>query len=307
MYTAVADASATAIVRQALEAGIRLIDTAPLYGYGLAEDRLGTALTGVRRDAFILGTKVGRVLRPRTSGDPTPRSYDGTGPLFVDAPAMHADFDFSYDATLRCVEESLHRLRTDRLDIALIHDPDDYYEAAQGGAYLALQRLKDEHVIDAIGVGMNQARMLTRFVEGADLDLVLLAGEYTLLDQSALTDLLPACLARDVGVVLGGIYNTGVLADPSPGSCYKYKVAPPPVVERAQRMKAVCDRHDVPLRAAAIQFPFAHPAVSTVLVGVRSTEELVDNATMLGHPLPSDLWVELRAENLIPEHVPLPA
>jgi len=306
MYAAIDDASAAAVVQRALGLGMRLIDTAPLYGYGLAESRLREALGDVPRDSFVMSTKVGRMLRPWAPGDPVLRKYDGTGSLFVDAPRMHAEFDFSYDAALRCIEDSLRRLGLDRLDVALIHDPDDHLAEALDGAHRALQRLKGEHIIGAIGVGTNQAAVLTRFARSADLDLVLLAGEYTLLDQTGLEELLPTCQARNVAVVLGGVYNTGILADPSLGACYKYQVAPADIVERAQRMRAVCARYDTPLRAAAVQFPFAHPAVSAVVVGVRSVAELDDTVAMLQLPIDGQLWTDLRTEGLLPDHVPVP-
>jgi D-threo-aldose 1-dehydrogenase len=306
MYTPVEAASAAAVVRQALGLGIRLIDTAPLYGYGLAEQRLGEALVGVRREDFALCTKVGRLLRPRLPGEQVRPNFDGTGPLFVDAPDLYADFDFSHDATLRCIDQSLRRLGLDRLDIVLIHDPDEHVEQALAGAYRTLVRLREDNVIGAIGVGSNRAHVLTRFVRAADLDVVLLAGEYTLLDQSGLDELLPACRAAGTSVVVGGVYNTGVLADPTPGACYKYQVAPAEILERARHIQTVCARYDVPLRAAAIQFPFGHPAVSSVLAGVRSVEELVDNVAMLTHPVPADMWADLRQEGLLPQHVPAP-
>jgi D-threo-aldose 1-dehydrogenase len=306
MYAPVPAAQATAIVRHALQLGVRLIDTAPLYGYGMSEHRLGAALAGIARDSFVISTKVGRPLRPRRADDPVLSNYTGNGPLFVDAPDLHADFDFSADTTRRLITESLARLKLDRLDLALIHDPDDHFAQAVDGAYPALAELKHDRVIDAVGVGMNQARMLTRFVHTIDLDVVLLAGEYTLLDQTGLDELLPACQERGVAVVLGGVYNTGLLANPVPDACYKYQVAPAAVLTRAQQIRDVCARHGVPLRAAALQFPFGHPAMTSVLVGTRSVDELADNATMLSWPIPTDLWTDLRTEGLLPDHVPTP-
>ena len=306
MYQAVEDAAAAAVVRRALELGVRVLDTAPLYGFGLAERRLGEALSGAPRDSFVLATKVGRVLRPRTGADPEVPSYDNSGPLFVDAPVMHADFDFSYEATMACLAASLQRLGLDRVDVVLIHDPDDHFDAALDGAYRALHDLRQQGTVGAIGVGMNQSASLTRFARHTDVDLVLLAGQYTLLDQTALTDLLPVCRQRDVAVIVGGVYNTGILADPRPGACYKYAVAPPAVVHRAQHMQQICARYGVPLKAAAIQFPFGHPAVRCVLAGVRSVEELDDNAAMLATPIPAGVWHDLRHEGLLPHSVPVP-
>ena len=281
LYQAVPDEAATAVLARSFELGIRLVDTAPLYGFGLAERRIAPALARVGRDDFVLSTKVGRALRARRPDDPAELAYDGNGPLFVDAPALYAEFDFSYEAVMRSVEEGLERLGLERLDIVLIHDPDDHYAQAVDGAYWALHGLRAEGVIGAIGAGMNQPGMLARFARDTDIDCVLLAGCYTLLDQSGAEEMLPECARRGVGVILGGVFNTGVLAQPSPQACYKYQVVPDDVLARVRQLARICGSHGVPLKAAALQFPFRHPAVTSVLTGVRSTAELDDNASLL--------------------------
>jgi D-threo-aldose 1-dehydrogenase len=304
MYQAVEEDAATAILGRALELGVRLVDTAPLYGLGLAERRIGPVLAARPRESFALSTKVGRVLRPREPGDP--ELVDEGRPLFVDAPELFPAFDFSHDAVLRTFAGSLERLGLERVDIVLIHDPDHHFQQAVEGAYPALERLRDDGAVTAIGVGMNQAELLVEFAKATDIDCVLLAGRYTLLDQTGLRELLPLCAQRGISVVIGGVYNTGILADPTPGTLYNYRTAPAELLERVRRLQAVCARHGVPLKAAAIQFPFGHPAVAAVLTGVRTVAELDENARMLRLPIPAGLWAELRAERLLPEGVPVP-
>jgi D-threo-aldose 1-dehydrogenase len=299
LYQAVPDEAAEQVLERAFALGIRLVDTAPLYGYGLADRRIGPVLAGRPRDDFVLSTKVGRTLRARRPDDPVPLSYTGQGPLFVDAPALHADFDFSYDATLRGIEQSLDRLGLDRVDIALIHDPDDHYAEAIDGAYRALHRLRDEGTVTATGAGMNQPQMLTRFARDTDIDCVLLAGCYTLLDQSAATALLPTCAERGVAVILGGVFNTGVLAQPNPDACYKYDRVPADVLDRTRHMARICADHGVPLKAAALRFPLRHNAVTAILTGVRTTAELDENAALLQQHTPDAMWTDLQAAGLL--------
>jgi D-threo-aldose 1-dehydrogenase len=190
--------------------------------------------------------------------------------------------------------------------VALVHDPDNHEREAAEQALPALAELRDQGVVRAIGAGMNQAEMLTRFVRELDLDLVLMAGRYSLLDQGALAELLPACVQRGVAVVIGGVFNSGLLADPRPGATFDYAPAPPELVERAGRLQAVCTSHGVPLRAAALAFPFGHPAVASVLVGARTAAEVQDAVVMVGRPVPAELWAELVADGLLPGHVPVP-
>jgi len=285
LYEALSDDEGHRVVEAAWDAGIRFFDTAPLYGSGLAEQRLGTVLRTKPRDEFVLMTKVGRVLRADAAPDP-----DQT---FKGIPPLNPVFDFSYEGVMRSVEESLTRLGMDRIDVLLIHDPDNYFDQAMTGAYRALDRLRSEGTITAVGAGMNQAEMLARFARQADFDVFLLAGRYTLLDQSGARELLPLCLERGIAVVAGGVFNSGILADPRPGAHYNYRVAPPELIERARQIAAICERHGVELKAAAIQFPLRHPAITSVLTGCRSVSELNENLSIFQSPIPDELWAEV--------------
>jgi len=285
LYEALSDDEGHRVVEAAWDAGIRFFDTAPLYGSGLAEQRLGTVLRTKPRNEFVLMTKVGRVLRADAAPDP-----DQT---FKGIPPLNPVFDFSYDGVMRSVEESLTRLGMDRVDVLLIHDPDNYFDQAMAGAYRALDRLRTERTITAVGAGMNQADMLARFAREADFDVFLLAGRYTLLDQSGARELLPLCLERGIAVVAGGVFNSGILANPRPGTHYNYRVAPPELIERARQVAAICERHGVDLKAAAIQFPLRHPAITSVLTGCRSVSELNENLSIFQSPIPDELWAEV--------------
>jgi len=300
LYSALTDQEAEATVRSALARGLSYVDTAPHYGLGVAERRVGRVLASLPRDAFVLSTKVGRLLRPLAEGE----TADPEG--FVDVPPCKRVWDFSRDGVRRSLEESLERLGLDRVDVVLLHDPDDHEREAREQAFPALAELRDQGVVRAIGAGMNQAEMLARFVHDLDLDLVLVAGRYTLLDQRALEALLPACAVRGVAVVVGGAFNSGLLADPRPGATYDYVPAPAALVARAARIGKVCARHGVPLRAAALAFPYGHPAVTSVLVGARSAAEVEDDVALYATPVPRELWDELVSESLLPAHVPVP-
>ena len=304
LYDVVTEEQAEATIARAWELGIRFFDTAPLYGHGLSERRLGAALAGRPRAEFVLATKVGRLLR--ADAPPDDSQLSGGLERWKGVPPVNPVFDFSYDGVLRSVEESLERLGVDRIDVLHIHDPDEHHDEALRGAYRALDRLRAERTIGAVGAGMNQVAMLVRFAREADFDCFLLAGRYTLLDQSALVELLPLCRERGIAVILGGVFNSGILADPRPGATYDYSVAPPELVERARRLAAVCGRHGVPLKAAALQFPLAHHAVTSILVGARSVAELEENLALLRLELPADLWSDLRGEGLLEEDAPTP-
>jgi len=287
LFEAVADDEALRVVEAAWQSGIRFFDTAPLYGQGLAEKRLGEVLRSKPRDEFILATKVGRLLRADAPPDPT-QSYKG-------APPLNPVFDFSYDGVMRSVEESLERLGLDHVDVLHIHDPDDHYEEALSGAYRALDQLRAEGTIKAVGAGMNQAEMLARFARAADFDCFLLAGRYTVLDRTGARELLPLCVERNIAIVAGGVFNSGILANPKPGATFDYRTAPEAMVRRAAQLNEICQGHGVPLKAAAIQFPLRHPAVPTVLTGCRSVAEVEENVRMFQTPVPEDLWRELDA------------
>jgi D-threo-aldose 1-dehydrogenase len=304
MLAPVADDVADAALDEAVEQGLRYFDTAPLYGHGLAEQRVGRAVAKTRRSDVIISTKVGRVLRSDAPRDES-QYYKGE-PFYKNTPPVGPVWDFSYDGVMRSVEESLERLAVDRIDILLLHDPDNHYEEAATSAYKALDTLRSEKTVKAIGAGMNQSPMLARLVERCDLDVVLCAGRYTLLEQDALDDLMPACERATTSVVIGGVFNSGVLIAPKAGSLYNYVPAPDEVIQRAQRIKAVCDRFEVPLPAAALQFPLAHPRVSTVLIGFRSITELEDDLRWLHTPIPAEVWDELRGERLIHKDAPVP-
>jgi D-threo-aldose 1-dehydrogenase len=287
LYQPVSDEAALRTIDAAWQAGIRFFDTAPLYGHGLAERRVGEALGSRPRDSFVLATKVGRLLRPMTAGSVESVHYKG-------APPVEPRFDFSYDGVMTSVEESLSRLELDRIDVLHIHDPDDHFDAALSGACRALAQLRREGVVGAIGAGMNQWQMLQRFAEAANFDCFLLAGRYTLLDRSAQESFLPLCARESITVIAGGVYNSGILADPRVGAKYNYDDAPAGLIERALQLGAICGAHGVPLKAAAIQFPLTHPAVGAVLTGARSDAELRENVAMFQTPIPPDLWTALR-------------
>jgi D-threo-aldose 1-dehydrogenase len=298
LYEAVAEDQALAVISMAWDAGIRHFDTAPLYGFGLAETRLGKALHARPRDEFVLASKVGRLLRAGAPPEP--------GQNFQGTPPVNPVFDFSYDGVMRSVDESLERLQLERIDILHIHDPDNHYDDAIRGAYKALDRLRSEGVIKAVGAGMNQAEMLTRFAREGNFDCFLLAGRYTLLDQIALDELLPICVEQGVAIIAAGVYNSGILADPKPGARYNYTAAPEALLERARRIRAACDSHGVPLKAAALQFPLGHASVSCVVVGCRSVDQLEESIRMFEVDIPPALWHELKHEGLLREDAPTP-
>jgi len=296
LYASVSSEQAQATVDRAWELGVRYFDTAPLYGSGLSEARVGAALHDRTRDELVLSTKVGRLIEEGGRADA----------LFEGAPAAAPVFDFSYDGALRSLEMSLERLGLDRVDIALIHDPDDRYDDAVAGAYAALVRLREEGVVRAIGVGMNQAELLARFARETDVDCLLVAGRYTLLDGGALVELLPLCTERGIAVIAGGVFNSGILASDDGSGRFDYQAAAPELGERVRRLAATCARWDVPLQAAALQFPLGHPAVACVLVGCRSPAEASEDVRLFGLELPSGLWDELCEEGLLPNGAPVP-
>lgn len=303
LYRATTDEEGAAALAAAWEAGVRYFDTAPHYGLGLAERRLGRLLAGRPRDDFVISTKVGRLLIDVPDGADR---LDDEG--FVVPATARRVWDFSADGVQRSIESSLERLGTDRVDVVFLHDPDDHWQAAVSEGYPALARLRDEGVVGAIGAGMKQSAMLTRFVRETDMDVVMVAGRYTLLEQSALADLLPAAQARGTAVVAAGVFNTGLLATarPRPDAKYEYDDAPLTLRQRAQRMAELCERHGATLPAAAIQFPFGHPAVASVVIGAADGAEMRANAAAHAAVVPEAVWADLRAEGLIPADVPVP-
>ena len=303
LFREVPDEDARAAVEAAWDAGVRYFDTAPHYGLGLSERRLGAALAARARDDYVLSTKVGRLLEPVDVVD----GLDDEGFL---VPAAHRRrWDFTRDGIRRSLSESLARLGADRVDIVYLHDPDDHWNEVVDTGFPALAELRAEGAVTAIGAGMNQAKMLADLVRHADPDVLMLAGRYTLLEQDALDDLLPLCEQRNVAVVAAGVFNSGLLARPWPSddARYEYGGAPPALVERARAIAKVCERHGTTLPAAAIAFPLAHPAVVSVCVGARSAEQMERNAALYRETISPDLWSGLKAEGLLRDDAPVPA
>jgi aryl-alcohol dehydrogenase-like predicted oxidoreductase len=304
LYDAVSEGGAHGTLARSWELGLRLFDTAPLYGNGLAERRLGAFLAHLPQDELVVATKVGRLLRPGIPLAPD-LVHDGE-PYYKGDPSLTPVFDFSSEGIRRSLVESLERMGLDSVDLVHIHDPDLHFEEALAGAYPALRDLREEGVVGAIGVGMNQTSMLCQFAREADFDCFLLAGRYTLLDQVALDELLPLCLERNIAVINAGVYNSGILGDPRPGARYDYIPAPQAVLERARAIADICRRHGTTLQSAAIQFSLHHPAVAAVLIGARSLAEIEDNVQAFRTDVPTDLWAELRAEAFLRPDAPAP-
>ncbi len=296
LFTPVDPAVAADAVAAAHAGGVRYFDTAPHYGAGLSERRLGSALTTLGRAGLTLSTKMGRVLV----------DHEGPWDIWAEDSGKAAVFDFSYRACLDSHEASLDRLGVDRVDIGLVHDPDDHRDEAAAGTYRALAELRDAGRIGAVGIGMNSTEAAADMLGRGDFDLALIAGRYTLLDQSALDRLYPLCLERGVSVVAAGVFNSGVLADPDGRATFDYTAADPALLARARAIADVCAKYDVPLRAAALQFPGAHPAVASVLVGARNPAEVDDALAMFAHPIPGALWHELKRTGLLAEEAPTP-
>ncbi len=305
LYTAIDDATATATVRAAWDAGIRYFDTAPHYGLGLSERRLGAALAGRPRDEYTVSTKVGRLLVPDPAGADRP-DPDG----FVVAAGHRRVWDFTADGVRRSLDDSLTRLRLDRVDLVLLHDPEAHVRPALGEAYPALHDLRSQGVIRAVGVGSKQTAVLTRFARETDLDVLMVAGRYTLLEQPALDTLLPAAQDRGVAVLNAGVFNSGLLAaaQPTSDSRYEYTSAPPALIRRAAAIAAICARHGTTLPAAALAFAAAHPAITTVVVGAQTPTQVRQNcAHAAAPPPPPTLWADLTAAGLLRPDAPTPS
>jgi D-threo-aldose 1-dehydrogenase len=288
LYEPVDEVAAQATLEAAWASGIRAFDTAPHYGVGLSERRLGDFLEGRPRDEFVLSTKVGRVLVPTDEDVEGSEGFHGT-------PRFARVRDYSRDGVLSSLEASLARLQLDRVDIVLVHDPENHERQALEEAYPALEELRAAGVVGAIGFGMNYVAPLERFVRETDLDCILVAGRYSLLDSSARERLLPECARRGVSVLVAGVLGSGVLARPEPGSHYFYAPAPQAILDQVGRIAALCERHDVSLRAAALQFPLRHPAVSAIVVGARSAQEIEEDVRDFSTELPEALFDEIAA------------
>lgn len=302
---------AGAMVERAWNAGMRYFDTAPYYGHGLSELRLGHYLRWKPRHEFIISSKVGRVLTaaPRETIDFKP---------WVDGAPFRSRFDYSYDGTMRSFEDSLQRLGLGSIDILFIHDADVfthgpemqkvYFKQAMDGCYRALVELREQGLVKAIGVGVNNWEVMLDFMKAGDFDTLLVAGRYTLLEQEALNELLPLCERRGTAIVIGGGFNGGILATGAvPGAKWNYAPAPAPIMEKVKRIEAVCARHKVPLAAAALQFLLAHPAVASHVPGTRNVAQMNQNLELVAHPIPVAFWQELKAEGLVRQDAPVPA
>lgn len=309
LYRRLDDATAIAAVERAVSLGINLVDTSPLYGHGLAEHRCGTAIRRLRRQDIVLCTKVGRWMDPFQGQDASSGFIGGQPHL--------AMIDYSYDGTMRSIEQSLLQLGTDRLDLLLIHDVDIWthgadaieqrFAEAMAGAYVALDRLRSEGVVAGIGIGVNEADMCVRFAQAGSFDVMLLAGRYSLLEQPALEEFLPLAQQRGIGVMLGGVFNSGILATgPVKGAKYNYQDAPPEIMTKVARIERVCAGHGVALSTAALHFALGHPAVATVVLGAETPHEVERNVAGLFSAVPVALWDDLRAERLLKADVPTP-
>jgi D-threo-aldose 1-dehydrogenase len=290
-HQATSEAESIALIQRSLALGLNYLDTAPMYGVGASERRYGQALRGVARDRYVLSTKVGRVLRPTEPG----------------SSQLAWEFDFSTEGARSSFASSLERLGLERIDILFIHDPDDHYQQALTQALPVLMELRAQGQVRAIGAGMNQWQMELQFAQTGHCDCFLLAGRYTLLDQTALPEFLPYCVEHNISVVAGGPYNSGILAvGPREGATFNYRAAAPEMMDKARRINAVCERHQVPLKAAALQFILAHPAIASVIPGARAIAEVEENVKMVEFPIPVALWAELKQEGLIDAAAPTP-
>lgn len=312
LYQRLPNSQALGMLNAAADSGVKYFDTAPLYGAGLAEHRVGEALRGRPRDSYVLSTKVGRWYEPPSDARPYDRS-DWAGGL-----RFNARLDYSYEGTMRSLEQSMMRLATSRIDIALIHDVDVFthgtqqacdqrFDEAMNGAYRALCELRKSGDILAIGVGVNEAEMCARFARNGEFDCMLLAGRYSLLEQGALDEFLPLAQQKEISVLVGGVFNSGILASgPQPGAKYDYREASPQLLARVSRIESICAEYQVPLAAAAAQFPLGHPSVASVVLGAVSSEEVRQIVRWMKTPIPSDLWKRLREEELLNPHAPVP-
>ncbi len=310
LYRAISDDDANAILEAAWAGGVRYFDTAPLYGLGLSETRLNRFLRSKNRDDYVLSTKVGRLLKAVA-----PDERDGFGKWF-EVPARREIYDYGYDGVMRSLGFSLERLGVERVDILFAHDLDVFNHGSQealedklselmAGGYRAMMELRDQGVISAIGAGVNEWESCQWLAERGDFDLFLLAGRYTLLEQEALNSFLPLCEDRGIGIVIGGPYNSGILATGAkPGAFYNYDPAPQEILDRVNRIEAICGRHDVRMLDAAFQFPLLHPSVVSVIPGGQGLAEMASNLEAAGATIPADLWEDLKSEAFLHPNAP---
>lgn len=298
------------LVRHAWDSGVRLFDTAPMYGHGLAEYRLADELIDRSRDSYVLITKVGRTLHPAAKG-----TFD-TGP-WLETPPMRMEYDYSYDGVMRQVEDSLQRMATDHFDVLLVHDIDRFthgddqprrFQEAIDGAFKALLSLRDQKMVSAIGLGVNEVDVSIAAAQAVDIDCMLIAGTYSLLDHHANDELLPLCESRGIAVINGRVFGSGILATGTQtGARFNYAPAAEDMLARVREFEEVCNRYDVPLGAVAIQFAAAHPGISNVCLGAGNVQQQEQNCRWLEQQIPGDLWGELRAVALLDASVPTPA
>lgn len=312
LYEKIPEERASATVAAALAQGVKLFDTAPLYGYGLSEHRMGHVLRQHPRESYVLSTKVGRYLQPEA-----PAKIDRG--QWVGGLNMQPIVDYSYDGAMRALEQSFQRLGVERIDILLIHDLDiwthgtreayeEHLKTAIGGALKALSKLRDAGTVKAIGIGVNEIEPCLRMMDAGDLDCLMLAGRYTLLEQEPLDTLLPQTEKRGVGILLAGPYNSGILATGAvPGAKYNYKDAPPEIMQKVEKIQAVCAKYDVPLAAAAVQFPLGHASVSCIVTGAVKPAEIERNKALITTKIPPDLWADLKRGGLLRADAPVPA
>lgn len=316
LYEKIDDREAAATIEAAWDAGLNFIDTAPFYGYGLAEQRVGEFLRNEPRETFVLSTKIGRLIKPHDPADEWPGVFKGALPF-------KPVFDYSYDGVMRSFEDSLQRMGLHRIDVLLIHDLDKdsigseeelaahrraLFSGARGGGYAALDELRRSGDVGGIGAGLNLWEVAESLIHEGDFDCFLIAGRYTLLEQEVLDSFLPLCVEKDIGIFLGGPYNSGILASgPVPGAMYNYEPAPPEILERVRRIEAVCKAHDVPLASAALRFPLGHPAVAAIIPGARRPDEVTRNLATFAQEIPAALWSDLKGEGFLRQDAPSPA
>ncbi|WP_257624898.1 aldo/keto reductase [Variovorax boronicumulans] len=317
LFARLDEASAVDSIVTAIQGGINLIDTSPWYGLGLAELRVGTATRRAARgrEDLVISTKVGRWMNPMASQ--AHEVADVAAPGWAAPLNHHAVLDYSYDGTLRSIEQSLLRTGLDRIDLALIHDVDvwthgeaaieELFSQAMNGAYRALHRLREEGVVKGIGIGVNEAEMCERFAQAGDFDAMMLAGRYSLLEQPALDSFLPLAEKKRIAMLLGGVFNSGILATGAvAGARYNYREAPVEIVEKVRAIERVCAAHQVRLADASLQFALAHPAVGSLVLGAVTPKEVLRNIESVQSEIPEGLWSDLRLEGLLPSHAPTP-
>jgi len=313
LYELLDEKTAIATVERAYERGVRLFDTSPHYGNGLAESRIGAGLRRARRDETIVSTKIGRVMDP--FGKPPERNKDAYSPGFVGGYPHAPRFDYSYDGTMRSVEHSLLRLGLNRLDVVLIHDCDVWthgkadagrrFKEAMEGAYRALDKLRSERTVAAIGFGINEADTCVKFARAGDFDVAMMAGRYSLLIQNGLAEFLPLAVEKNIGVMLAGVFNSGILATGAiPGAKFEYAPAPAEIMDRVRKIEAICARHGTSIRRAALQFAMTHPAVVSVVLGAVKPAEVEANALDADQKVPAALWSELKSAGLLDPAAP---